>query len=210
MALERLTEDLNIISSLPDQPAMTGTELKGKFDEAGNIIKDFLNDQLLDELEDWQVDISTSVTSQISDLSDSVDTRLTTLETALTGQMSNLDTTLRSYVDTKTSQVSSSLSTLTTKMNGALRVDRYTNSGAWYGDHDRDYTYNIPSGYTFLGLINPFNNSGNHNHLAQIYVKNITSTQVTVSCYFHGSDTAQWTWGYSLLYAKSNSNIAQV
>ena len=37
MALERLTADLNIIQTLPDQPAMTGAELKAKFDEAGGI-----------------------------------------------------------------------------------------------------------------------------------------------------------------------------
>lgn len=51
MELPKLTENLNIISSLPDRPAMTTNELKKQFDKAGNIIKEFLNNSFLPELE---------------------------------------------------------------------------------------------------------------------------------------------------------------
>lgn len=51
MELPKLTENLNIISSLPDRPAMTTNELKEQFDKAGNIIKEFLNNSFLPELE---------------------------------------------------------------------------------------------------------------------------------------------------------------
>ena len=205
--MERLTADLNIIQTLADQPAMPARELKAKFDEAGNIIKNFLNDQLLDELEDWQTSLNESITASMTNLENRVDSRLTTLETNLTSQMNNLDSSLRSYVDTKTNAVSSSLSSLTTKMNGALLVQTWRQTSAWYGDHDRDNEHSIPNGYTFIGLINPFNNSGNHLHTAQFYVRSATSNKITVSCYYHGSDTGSWTYGYSLLFAKSNSNI---
>lgn len=51
MELPKFTENLNIISSLADRPAMTADELKKRFDESGNKIKDFLNNKFLPELE---------------------------------------------------------------------------------------------------------------------------------------------------------------
>lgn len=55
MAYERLTDDLDIISGLVDEPNDTGglsaEELKAKFDEAGNIIKHYINDIFLPEIE---------------------------------------------------------------------------------------------------------------------------------------------------------------
>lgn len=42
-----LEKDMNIISALDDEPndvgGLTATELKAKFDEGGNAIKDYLN-----------------------------------------------------------------------------------------------------------------------------------------------------------------------
>ena len=51
MALPQLTENLNIIQSLPNKPTEEANELKIKFDEAGNIIKVYLNDTLLPAIE---------------------------------------------------------------------------------------------------------------------------------------------------------------
>lgn len=54
MAFTTLTDDLDIIASLNDLPnqddGLTPTTLKQKFDEAGNIIKDYINDTLLVEI----------------------------------------------------------------------------------------------------------------------------------------------------------------
>lgn len=50
MALTELTANLNIHQSLPDKPALTAEELKTEFDKAGNLIKEYLNDTLLNEL----------------------------------------------------------------------------------------------------------------------------------------------------------------
>jgi len=50
MALTELTANLNIHQSLPDKPALTADELKEEFDKAGNLIKEYLNDILLSEL----------------------------------------------------------------------------------------------------------------------------------------------------------------
>ena len=51
MALPELTENLNIIQSLPNKPTEEASELKIKFDKAGNIIKVYLNDTLLPAIE---------------------------------------------------------------------------------------------------------------------------------------------------------------
>lgn len=51
MALPQLTDNLNITQSLPNKPTQEASELKIKFDEAGNIIKVYLNDTLLPAIE---------------------------------------------------------------------------------------------------------------------------------------------------------------
>lgn len=51
MAITPMTEDLDIIAALPDEPndegGLTAAQLKAKFDEAGNKIKDYVNDELI-------------------------------------------------------------------------------------------------------------------------------------------------------------------
>ena len=60
MAISRLDSDLNIIQQLDDEPndvgGLSATELKEKFDESGNTIKDFLNDVLIPALEQYGVE----------------------------------------------------------------------------------------------------------------------------------------------------------
>lgn len=103
--MERLTADLNIISSLADQPAMTARDLKAKFDEAGNIIKDFLNDQLLDELEDWQASIDTTITNKINRLASDLEASLNNMQTTLEGEMQALQNSVSSLGTTASKKV---------------------------------------------------------------------------------------------------------
>lgn len=51
MQLTKLNDNLNIHQSLPDNPTLTADELKKKFDEGVNIIKKYLNDLFIPELE---------------------------------------------------------------------------------------------------------------------------------------------------------------
>lgn len=94
--MERLTADLNIISTLADQPAMSARELKAKFDEAGNIIKDFLNDHLLEELEEWQASIDTTIENNISRLARDLETSINNLQTTLEGEIQTLQNSVSS------------------------------------------------------------------------------------------------------------------
>ena len=54
MAIDFFTDDMNIIQKLDDQPndvgGLSADELKEKFDEAGNKVKNFLNSTLIPEL----------------------------------------------------------------------------------------------------------------------------------------------------------------
>lgn len=50
--LTKFTEDMNKVSSLADQPTITSTALKAKFDEGGQKIKEYLNGTLTDEVQD--------------------------------------------------------------------------------------------------------------------------------------------------------------
>ena len=54
MAITYFTEDMNIIQKLDDQPndvgGLSADELKAKFDEGGNKLKTFLNNTLIQEL----------------------------------------------------------------------------------------------------------------------------------------------------------------
>ena len=54
MPLSQFTKDMAIIQKLDDEPndvgGLTAQELKAKFDEAGEALKDFLNDSLLPQL----------------------------------------------------------------------------------------------------------------------------------------------------------------
>ena len=55
MAINKLLADLNIISKLGDNPGsengLSADQLKAKFDEAANIIKDYINNHLITELD---------------------------------------------------------------------------------------------------------------------------------------------------------------
>jgi hypothetical protein len=58
LSLSKLTKDMAVIQKLDDEPndvgGLTAAQLKGKFDEAGEAVKAFLNETLLPELDSPQ------------------------------------------------------------------------------------------------------------------------------------------------------------
>ena len=52
--IDPLTKDLSIIQKLDDEPndvgGLSAQELKAKFDEAGNVIKEYINDSLIPQV----------------------------------------------------------------------------------------------------------------------------------------------------------------
>ena len=67
------TEDVNIISSLPDQPTITSTQLKAKFDEASTKIKNYINNTLIDGITDWGDDLQTTIEGELQDAIDEIE-----------------------------------------------------------------------------------------------------------------------------------------
>ena len=61
MALARFEKDMAIISALDDEPndvgGLTAAELKAKFDEGGQAIKQFLNETLTPQIPDGTITV---------------------------------------------------------------------------------------------------------------------------------------------------------
>ena len=51
MALTKLTSNLNSIQSLPNKPSLEAEELKAEFDKSANLIKEYINEILTEEIE---------------------------------------------------------------------------------------------------------------------------------------------------------------
>lgn len=102
MALTTLTDNLNIHQSLPNQPALTPEKLKEEFDKAGNLIKIYLNEVLIPEL-------------------DTTITKLQGKDTNVESTVSNLRTTLQEAV-TNITKLQSTANTSTGSIN-TLKTD---------------------------------------------------------------------------------------
>ena len=72
MSLSKLTENLNNISSLPNRPTLQPEELKKVFDESENIIKEYLNTVLTEEIDTIINEIKSSITKNTTELSNSI------------------------------------------------------------------------------------------------------------------------------------------
>ena len=51
MSIERCTVDTNVISELPDSPAISASELKNKFDTGETGLKSYINNTLIPDIE---------------------------------------------------------------------------------------------------------------------------------------------------------------
>ena len=71
--IPKLTDDLNIIQSLQDQPTLSSQELKAKFDEGSNLIKDYINKLFLPKLQDTLEDNLQTMKDEIDKKLENVD-----------------------------------------------------------------------------------------------------------------------------------------
>ena len=72
MSLTKLTTNLNNISSLPDKPSMEADELKKQFDQAGNDIKDYINNTLTEEVDKIESDINKKINQNATDFANDI------------------------------------------------------------------------------------------------------------------------------------------
>lgn len=85
MNLSKLTKNLDIITSLPDQPTETPTELKAKFDEAGNEIKDYINNILISGI---QTGVASDIETAKTAINNNIDGIISRLKTEINGSIS--------------------------------------------------------------------------------------------------------------------------
>ncbi|MDR0838572.1 MAG: hypothetical protein LBN99_02900, partial [Oscillospiraceae bacterium] len=66
MSIRQLTQSMDIVSALDDEPndegGLSSSDLKAKFDEGGNIIKSFINGMLIPDINERIQDEVNSVT----------------------------------------------------------------------------------------------------------------------------------------------------
>ena len=75
--MEKLTDDLNIISSLPENPALTSSEFRAKFDEAGKIIKNYINNIVEPAVTNAENNISNKADmAQLNEISNNLSTSM--------------------------------------------------------------------------------------------------------------------------------------
>lgn len=115
MALTQLTENLNVHQSLPDQPALSATELKQKFDEAVNKVKTYLNGTLLPEID--------TLIAALQGTDTSLTNSLTTAQTAINGaiaDISAIQTTLSGLKSGATTKITIGASVPSSLSNGEV------------------------------------------------------------------------------------------
>ena len=108
--MEKFTEDLNIIRSLPDNPALTSEEFKSKFDEAGKKIKEYLNNIVGPEIESKageaeMTQLNKKIDDSLAELESEVNTALETLTASVNKSISDMQTSLNSSVSSLNTNV---------------------------------------------------------------------------------------------------------
>lgn len=138
MALTPLTENLNVHQSLPDQPALSATELKQKFDEAAGLIKEYINESLLPELNtiistlegnDTTVEIAisaiqTTLGNAVSDIS-SINTDYTSFKNSTTNSIGTINSTLSTLKSGATTKITIGTSVPSSLANGEVYLQYF-------------------------------------------------------------------------------------
>ena len=84
--MDRFDDDLKIISKMANKPTLSSDELKAKFDEAGEIIQDYINDTIVPTMGTVESDID-NVEKSIS----TINTNITNINTKITNNTNVLN-----------------------------------------------------------------------------------------------------------------------
>jgi hypothetical protein len=157
--MEKFTEDLNIIRSLPDNPALTSDEFRSKFDEAGKKIKEYINNILGPEVESKAGEAEMTLLS--TNLNNKIDDSLAELERDVNKAISDLTTSVNGSLQSMNSAINSTNSTVSQKTTYAdflITRNSYQNQGNDYvvstSDRNADLYHSVnQSGYYPIALI---------------------------------------------------------
>lgn len=161
--MNKLTENLNIIQNLANQPTENAKELKRKFDEAGNIIKNYLNDTVEPSVTKIENDHITSTDfnnykKEIKDNLNAFDTKLQQVKQELSKSI-GLST---SYGDFE----------FTTNNNQLLETN------IQYGQDTKTPTF-TKEGYKPLAMVG-WTTTNKAWNISEVYTKSIIGSSITV------------------------------
>lgn len=188
--MNKLTEDLNIIQNLPNQPTSSARELKAKFDEAVGIIKKYLNEVVEPSVTKIEGDYATSgdLAKYKEEVGDSIKEFQDTLD-GLDDQIAKAVGVATSYEDFEITTESIAYS-VTQSMEKDL-IATYTKEG-----------------YKPLGIVGHYYTAVYGGNSNGAYVKNISDTSITVQGHISRGNTGGTTAGnlyVNILWTKIKS-----
>lgn len=192
MAISKMTDDLNIISSLPDRPTLTSQELKGQFDKASNLIKKYLNEKLTEEvateLETTKNEASKNLNAKVKEIEESVESTINEL---------------REEIEKN----------ITSQLNGKTQYEDFVieTKSIYYSctqsqQQSLSATY-TKEGYKPLGLVGHYYTNLYEGWAQGAYAENINDTSITVKGFVARGNTGGTTQGYlnlNILWVKKS------
>ena len=143
MNLSRMTDDLNIIQTLADQPTIDSPALKSKFDEAGNAIKDYINNILTIGIENGTAEDIKAAKNSITNY---VDGQLEKVSSEVNSELTTFKTNIENTVNTKITALEKKI----TNLSGKLGVDV---TQLYLNDNLGNKTGTLSSAYTNYTLL---------------------------------------------------------
>ena len=117
MAIRECTVETNNISQLPDEPALSPTELKAEFDQAGTDLKNYINNSLI-------TDVNQTVNTAVNGLSTTITSNQTSNNTRFTTIEGNI-TTLTNSIKGKQKTITSGTSAPSGGSNGDIYIQYF-------------------------------------------------------------------------------------
>lgn len=117
MSLTKLNNNLNTIQSLPNRPTLEAETLKAEFDKSGNLIKDYINNTLTEEVEELVQDSILSAKTPIENSLTNIST-----DKALSALQGKI---LKDEVDTKQKNITRGTATPSGGSNGDIYIQYF-------------------------------------------------------------------------------------
>lgn len=189
MSIRKMTDDLNIISSLPNRPTETAEELKARFDEASNLIKNYINDILTEDAEK-------EIGEKASEITSAVNNTIENLRTSTEESINNLKEELESEFQEGISN--------TLNYAGFQVTNHSVSFSIGAGEITSSTQVTNKPGYYPLGIVGHANTSIACN-VQRVYLSKRGAESATCAYLIHNEDygnPASGTFTYYILWAK--------
>lgn len=191
--MNKLTEDLNIIQNLPDQPTLSARELKAKFDEAAGKIKNYLNEV-----------VEPTVTGIQGDYVASGD--LIAFKNEINGSLEDIQTSIDEVIGNQLTEVNNKLAEKTTYGDFVVEQKSIAYSCSQSQGKTLTATY-TKDGYKPLGIVGQYYSNLYEGWAQGAYASSINDSSITVTGYVARGNVGGTTTGnliVNILWVKKN------